>query len=93
MIRMKLKSMLLGLILLSLPSLLSAQLILFKGEVKDMGTGKAIPGVEVSCELDRTTTNEEGKFSFNLPSDVETLTFTFKMEGYESQTKLIINAT
>lgn len=89
MIRMKLKSMLLGLILLGLPSLLSAQLILFKGEVKDMGTGKAIPGVEVSCELDRTTTNEEGKFSFNLPSDVETLTFTFKMEGYESQTKLI----
>jgi len=47
MIRMKLKSMLLGLILLGLPSLLSAQLILFKGEVKDMGTGKAIPGVEV----------------------------------------------
>ena len=74
---------------MGLPVLLSAQLILFKGQVKDLDSGKVLPGVEVSCELDRTTTDAEGKFSFNLPSDVESLTFTFKFEGYATQTKLV----
>ena len=86
---MKLKSLLLGLIFLGLPGLVSAQLILFKGQVKDLETGEVLPNVSVSCELDRTTTNEEGRFSLNLPSDVETLTFTFEINGFETQSRLV----
>jgi hypothetical protein len=54
---MKLKSLFLGLVLFSIPNLISAQLILFQGQVVDSESGEALPNVEVRCELDQTTTN------------------------------------
>lgn len=86
---MKIKLLFLGLTMLFLPTLMSAQLILFKGSVKDAGTGQGLPNVEVICDLDKTTTDESGAFSLNLPMDVETMTFTFKLDGYSTLTKTV----
>ncbi len=85
---MKLKSLFLGLVLFSIPNLISAQLILFQGQVVDSESGEALPNVEVRCELDQTTTDFEGRFSFNLPNDVEVLNFTFALPGYTTISQL-----